>query len=69
MVGPVVAEFYRRHPGVTLSVDILAQAKIEAALADDSIDVRIGVHMVELETTAAEPLRDLGGSARRTDSL
>jgi LysR family cyn operon transcriptional activator len=58
MVGPVIAEFYRRHPGVTLSVEILAQAKIEAALADDQIDIGIGFSTVELDTTTVELLRD-----------
>jgi LysR family cyn operon transcriptional activator len=58
LVGPVVAEFYRRHPGVTLSVEILAQAKIEAALTDDQIDAGIGFSTVELDTIAVEPLRD-----------
>lgn len=58
LVGPVVAEFYRRYPGVTLSVEILAQARIEAALADDQIDVGVGFSTVELDSTTVEPLHD-----------
>jgi len=39
LVGPLMQEFYRCHPGVALTIDILAQGELEAALVEDRIDI------------------------------
>lgn len=56
MVGPVVTTFHRRYPRVTLSVDILAQAAMEAALTEDTLDVGIAFSDIASREVEAEPL-------------
>jgi LysR family cyn operon transcriptional activator len=41
LCGPLVEAFHRRHPHIVLSVREMPQARIEALLADDELDVGI----------------------------
>ncbi len=41
LVGRLVADFHARHPGITLDVREMTQARIEAELLDDRVDVGI----------------------------
>uniref|UniRef100_UPI000A38A7F6 transcriptional regulator CynR n=1 Tax=Streptomyces carpinensis TaxID=66369 RepID=UPI000A38A7F6 len=55
LVGPLTAELYRRHPGVTLDVREMTQDRIESALLADELDLGIafaGDHLPGLTVTA-----------------
>jgi LysR family cyn operon transcriptional activator len=49
LVGPLMQAFYKSHPGVSVTIDILAQAALEAALLDDRIDVGLAFSDVDSE--------------------
>ncbi|MEU6418834.1 transcriptional regulator CynR [Streptomyces spiralis] len=54
LVGPLTAEWYRRHPGVTLDVREMTQDRIESALLADELDLGIafaGDHLPGLTAT------------------
>ncbi|MFI0977879.1 transcriptional regulator CynR [Streptomyces sp. NPDC021093] len=42
LAGPLVADFCARHPGISLDVREMTQARIEAELLDDRLDLGIG---------------------------
>lgn len=58
LVGPLMQAFYMQHPGVAVTIDILAQAALEAALIDDSIDIGLAFSDVESEEIEVEPIED-----------
>ncbi|CAI0925332.1 Cyn operon transcriptional activator [Serratia quinivorans] len=41
LVGPVIDAFYRRYPGISLSIQEMTQDRIEALLAEDRLDLGI----------------------------
>ncbi|MEU6477327.1 transcriptional regulator CynR [Streptomyces sp. NPDC047017] len=54
LVGPLVAELYGRHPGITLDVQEMAQDRIESALLADDLDLGIafaGPHLPGIAAT------------------
>ncbi|MGY2745955.1 transcriptional regulator CynR [Arthrobacter sp. UYCu723] len=55
LIGPLVERFSTRHPGITLSVQEMTQDRIEAALAEDTLDLGIAFaegRSSEIETQA-----------------
>lgn len=58
LVGPLITEFYKRHPTVFVTVDILAQAALEAALVEDSLDIGLAFAGVKAEEVDVQPLHD-----------
>ncbi len=55
LVGPLVAEFHARHPGITVDVHETTQDRIEARLAADEADLGIafsGAHLPGITGTA-----------------
>jgi LysR family cyn operon transcriptional activator len=56
LVGPLVQQFYARHPGVLISISVIAQVEMEAALTADGLDLGIAFGDVRTEDVAAEPL-------------
>ncbi|MBH5333805.1 transcriptional regulator CynR [Streptomyces pactum] len=56
LIGPVVAEFHARHPGITLTLTEAAQDRIEAGLAGDEVDLGIAFTAPHLPGIAATPL-------------
>ncbi|HBN5735886.1 TPA: transcriptional regulator CynR, partial [Escherichia coli] len=51
-IGPLMADFYARYPGITLKLQEMSQEKIEDLLCRDELDVGIAfapVHSPELE--------------------
>ncbi len=55
LTGPLVADFYTRHPGITVTVHEMAQDRIEADLLGDRLDLGIafaGTHAPGIEPTA-----------------
>lgn len=51
-IGPLMADFYARYPGITLQLQEMSQEKIEDLLCRDELDVGIAfapVHSPELE--------------------
>lgn len=58
LVGPLMQEFYKRHPQVTVTIDILAQAALEAALVDDRLDVGVAFSDVEADEIEVERIHD-----------
>ncbi|MFI2641837.1 transcriptional regulator CynR [Streptomyces sp. NPDC018610] len=72
LVGPLVAELYDRHPGVTLNVMEMPQDRIESALLADDIDLGIafaGAHLpgVDAATLFTETLSLVTGARRPED--
>ncbi|MGW0997718.1 transcriptional regulator CynR [Streptomyces sp. NPDC002520] len=54
LVGPLVAELYRRHPGITLDMKEMTQDHIESALLADDLDLGIafaGSHLPGISAT------------------
>lgn len=47
LVGPTIDAFYRRYPGITLSIEEMAQERIEALLAQDRLDLGIAFEMAQ----------------------
>lgn len=56
LVGPLAQQFYVRHPGVLISINVLAQVEMEAALAADALDLGIAFGDVGSDEVTAEPL-------------
>ncbi|WP_342713131.1 transcriptional regulator CynR [Bradyrhizobium sp. B124] len=56
LVGPLTQQFYARHPGVLITINVLAQVEMEAALAADALDLGIAFGDVRSEDVTAEPL-------------
>lgn len=55
LIGPLVERFSTRYPGITLSVQEMTQDRIEAALAEDTLDLGIAfaeARSSEIETQA-----------------
>ncbi|ARZ65765.1 transcriptional regulator [Streptomyces albireticuli] len=55
LIGPLVARFHARHPGITLEVRELTQDRIESALLADEVDLGIafsGAHLPGVEGVA-----------------
>jgi LysR family cyn operon transcriptional activator len=55
LTGPLVEHFNTRYPGITLSVQEMTQDRIEAALAEDRLDLGIAfteARSAEIETQA-----------------
>ena len=58
LVGPLMQEFYKRHPRVSVTIAILAQAELEAALVEDSIDVGLAFSDVDSDEIDVERIQD-----------
>lgn len=58
LVGPLMQEFYKRHPRVSVTIDILAQAELEAALVEDRIDVGLAFSDVDSDEIEVERVQD-----------
>lgn len=58
LVGPLMQAFYTQHPGVAVTVEILAQAALEAALVDDRIDIGLAFSDVQSEEIDVETIEE-----------
>jgi LysR family transcriptional regulator, cyn operon transcriptional activator len=58
LVGPLIQEFYMRHPGVSVTIDILAQAALEAALVEDRIDIGLAFSDVDSDEIEVERIQE-----------
>jgi LysR family cyn operon transcriptional activator len=58
LVGPLVKEFYKRHPTVFVTIDILAQAALETALLEDRLDIGLAFSGVKADDVEVQPLHD-----------
>ncbi|CAI0774716.1 Cyn operon transcriptional activator [Serratia proteamaculans] len=56
LVGPVIDAFYRRYPGITLSIHEMTQDRIEALLAEDRLDLGIAFSQAQLADIETEDL-------------
>jgi LysR family cyn operon transcriptional activator len=56
LVGPLVRQFHGRHPGIGISVDVLAQTEMETALSEDRIDLGVAFGTVQSDDIVARPL-------------
>lgn len=56
LVGPLVRQFHARHPGIGISVDVLAQTDMETALSEDRIDLGVAFGTVQSDDIVARPL-------------
>ncbi|GAK25760.1 transcriptional regulator CynR [Serratia liquefaciens] len=56
LVGPVIDAFYRRYPGVSVSIHEMTQDRIEALLAEDRLDVGIAFSQAQSVDIVAEEL-------------
>ena len=56
LVGPTIDAFYRRYPGITLSIEEMAQERIEALLAQDRLDLGIAFEMAQSAEVEAAAL-------------
>ena len=56
LVGPLVRQFHGRHPGIGISVDVLAQTEMETALSEDRIDLGVAFGTVQSDDVVARPL-------------
>ncbi|MCX5199926.1 transcriptional regulator CynR [Streptomyces sp. NBC_00237] len=56
LVGPLVADFHARHPGISLDVREMTQARMEAELLDDRVDVGIAFLGEHAAGVTAKPL-------------
>jgi LysR family cyn operon transcriptional activator len=52
LIGPLVERFNTRYPGITLSVQEMTQDRIEAALAEDTLD--LGIAFTEARSSEIE---------------
>ncbi|MBC2655421.1 transcriptional regulator CynR [Pseudomonas sp. MSSRFD41] len=53
LAGPLLSRFNQRYPGIRLSVEEMTQDRLEAALAEDRLDLGIafaGQHLAEIES-------------------
>ena len=70
LVGPLVRQFHARHPGIGISVDVLAQTDMETALSEDRIDLGVAFGTVQSDDIVARPLgTPLSRGRRRTSRL
>ncbi|MFG2395912.1 transcriptional regulator CynR [Streptomyces lydicus] len=54
LIGPLVAGFYDRHPGITLDIREMTQDRLEADLLDDRLDLGFAfsaTHLPGIEST------------------
>lgn len=58
LVAPLMQEFYKRYPRVSVTIDILAQAELEAALVEDRIDVGLAFSDVDSDEIEVERVQD-----------
>ncbi|MBS0232076.1 MAG: transcriptional regulator CynR [Proteobacteria bacterium] len=58
LVGPLMQEFYKRYPRVSVTIDILAQAELEAALVEDRTDVGLAFSDVDSDEIDIERIQD-----------
>lgn len=58
LVGPVMQTFHKRHPGIVITLDILAQGALEARLADDTLDIGVAFSETVEEDIAIEQLHE-----------
>lgn len=56
LVGPVIDAFYRRYPGISLSIQEITQDKIEALLAEDRLDLGIAFGQAQSPDIEAKDL-------------
>jgi len=56
LVGPLLAELYERHPGVTATILELSQERIETQLLADEIDLGIAFDQPHLAAVHGTPL-------------
>lgn len=56
LVGPVIDAFYRRYPGVSVSIHEMTQDRIEALLAEDRLDLGIAFSQAQSADIAAKDL-------------
>lgn len=52
LIGPLLAQFNQRYPGITVSIEELTQDRMETALAEDALDIGIGFtgeHLPDIE--------------------
>ena len=52
LIGPLVERFGTRYPGITLSLQEMTQDRIEAALAEDTLD--LGIAFAEVRSSEIE---------------
>lgn len=55
LTGPVLSRFNQRYPGISLSIEDMTQDRLEAALAEDRLDLGVafaGEHLAEVEAQA-----------------
>ncbi|CAM5631798.1 transcription regulator LysR family protein [Streptomyces spiroverticillatus] len=60
LMGPLVADFHARHPGISLDVREMTQARMETELLDDRIDVGIAFLGEHATGVTARPLFEEG---------
>ena len=56
LIGPLLARFYARYPGITVSLEEMTQDRLESALTEDLLDIGIGFAGEHLPDIDAEPL-------------
>ncbi|MDC8758169.1 transcriptional regulator CynR [Janthinobacterium fluminis] len=56
LVGPLVERFGASHPGLTLAVSEMAQERMQAALADDRVDLGIAFAGAPADDIDCQPL-------------
>ncbi|WP_265557153.1 transcriptional regulator CynR [Serratia grimesii] len=56
LIGPVIDAFYRRYPGVSVSIHEMTQDRIEAQLAEDRLDLGIAFGQAQSADIEAEDL-------------
>ncbi|CAI0808867.1 transcriptional regulator CynR [Serratia quinivorans] len=56
LVGPVIDAFYRRYPGISLSIQEITQDRIEAFLAEDRLDLGIAFGQAQSPDIEAKDL-------------
>ncbi len=55
LIAPLLHRFNSLYPGITLSVEEMTQDRLEAALAEDRLDIGIaftGMHLVDIQSEA-----------------
>ncbi|MDP9524972.1 transcriptional regulator CynR [Pseudomonas protegens] len=55
LAGPLLSRFQQRYPGINLSIEEMPQDRLEAALAEDRLDLAIafaGEHLAEIDSQA-----------------
>src|SRR5260370_719730 len=67
LVGPLVRRFQGLHPGIAISVNVIAQTEMEAALSEDALDLGIAFGDVQSTDVIAQPLYDEPAVADRNN--